>query len=81
MGPARDEPKSLLRAVLGVVSLLASLVVIPIGVVLLVADAESGNSIRALTRPVGVLMTGGALLAFGIAILIWEMSVRYGIRR
>jgi hypothetical protein len=29
----------------------------------------------------GVLMAGGALLASGIALLIWEMSVRYGIRR
>ena len=81
MGRAQDESKSLLRAVLGIVSLLASLVVIPIGFVLLIVDAEGGSSIRTLTRPVGVLMAGGALLAFGIAILIWEMSVRYGIRR
>ena len=81
MGPAQDEPKSLLRAVLGVVSLLASLVVIPIGIVLIVVDTESGNSIRTLMRPLGVLMAGGALLAFGVAVLIWEMSVRYGIRR
>jgi hypothetical protein len=81
VGPAQDEPKSLLRAVLGVVSLLASLVMIPIGVVLIVVDAEGGSSIRALTRPLAVLMAGGALLAFGIAMLIWEMSVRYGIRR
>jgi hypothetical protein len=81
MGPARDEPKSLLRAVLGVVSLLASMIVIPIGGVLLVADAQGDSSMRALTRPLGVLMAGGALLAFGIAILIWELSIRYGIRR
>ena len=41
------------------------------------AAAPSG----ALARPLAVLMAGGALLAFGIAMLIWEMSVRYGIRR
>ena len=81
MGPAQDEPKSLLRAVLGVVSLLASLVVIPIGIVLIVVDTEGGGSVRTLMRPLGVLMAGGALLAFGVAVLIWEMSVRYGIRR
>jgi hypothetical protein len=81
MGPAQHEPKSLLRAVLGVVSVLTSLVVVPIGVVLLVVDAQGGSSFRALLRPLGVLMAGGGLLAFGIAMLIWEMSVRYGIRR
>jgi hypothetical protein len=81
MGPAQDEPKSLLRAVLGVGSLLVSLVLIPIGGVLLVVDTDGGSSLRTLARPLGVLMAGGALLASGIALLIWEMSVRYGIRR
>lgn len=71
------ETKSLIRAVLGVVALLASLVVIPIGFVLLVLDAEG----HGMTRSVSVLMAGGFLLAFGIALLIWELSVRYGIRR
>lgn len=71
------ETKSLIRAVLGVVALLASLVVIPIGFVLLVLDAERHE----MTRAVSVLMAGGFLLAFGIALLIWELSVRYGIRR
>jgi hypothetical protein len=75
------ESKSIIRAVLGVGSLLSSLVVIPIGFVLLVADAQSGSQTRALARPLAVLVAGGGLLAFGIAMLIWEMSVRYDIRR
>jgi len=71
------ETKSLVRAVLGVVALLVSLVVIPIGFVLLVLDAERHE----MTRSLSVLMAGGFFLAFGIALLIWELSVRYGIRR
>ena len=78
---ATPEPKSLLRAVLGVVSLVSSLIVIPIGFVLLVIDSEAGRGPSGNMRPFGVLMAGGALLAFGIAMLIWEMSVRYDIRR
>jgi len=78
---AVPERKSLLRAVIGVVSLLASLIVIPIGFVLLISHAQGGNTARTLARPLGVLMAGGGLLAFGIAMLIWELSVRYDIRR
>ena len=71
------ESKSLLRAVLGVVSLLSSLVVIPIGFVLLVNDVQQPS----MMRPLAVLMAGGFFLALGIALLIWEVSGRYGIRR
>ena len=73
----RPEPKSLIRAVLGVVSLLSSLVVIPIGFVLLVLDAQQ----RTMTRALGALIAGGFLLALGISLLIWDVSGRYGIRR
>jgi uncharacterized membrane protein (DUF485 family) len=73
----RPESKSLLRAVLGVVSLISSLVVLPIGFVLLISDAPQ----QVMTRAVSVLMAGGFLLAFGIALLIWEVSGRYGIKR
>ena len=73
----RPESKSLLRAILGVVSLISSLVVIPIGFVLLVVDAPQ----RGMTRALSVLIAGGFLLSLGIALLIWEVSGRYGIRR
>ena len=73
----RPESKSLLRAILGVVSLISSLVVIPISFVLLVVDAQQ----RGMTRALSVLMAGGFLMSLGIALLIWEVSGRYGIRR
>lgn len=74
-------PKSVLRATVGVVALLCSLVLLPIGFVLLVVDSRAASGVMALVRPLGVLMAAGGLLAFGIAMLIWEMSVRYNIRR
>jgi hypothetical protein len=78
---AAPGSKSLLRALIGTVSLLASLIVIGLGFVMLAGRAESGGSWRTLIPPLGVLACGGALLSFGITLLIWEMSVRYDIRR
>lgn len=75
------EPKSLLRALIGTISLIASLIVIALGFVMLAGHAESGGSWRAVVRPLAVLATGGALLSIGIAMLIWELSIRYNIRR
>jgi hypothetical protein len=77
-----DEPKSFLRALIGVVSLVLSMVVIPAGFVLLVTDMQAGDSSRrGLLNALAVLSIGGGLMALGIAMLIWEMSVRYGVRR
>jgi hypothetical protein len=80
MAPAPDS-KSVLRAIAGTVSLLASLIVIGLGFVMLAGHAEAGGSWRTVVGPLAVLAAGGALLAFGIAMLIWELSIRYGIRR
>ena len=77
-----SEPKSFLRALIGVVSLVLSMVVIPAGFVMLVTDMHAGDaSRRALVKALSVLSVGGGLMALGIALLIWEMSVRYGVRR
>jgi hypothetical protein len=74
--------KSFLRALVGVVSLVLSMIVIPAGFVLLVSDMQAGDSSRrALMNALGVLSVGGGLMALGISMLIWEMSVRYGVRR
>src|ERR1700752_2639769 len=73
----RPGSQSLLRAAPGVVSLIWPLVVLPSGFVLLISDAPR----QVMTRAVSVLMAGGFLLAFGIALLIWEVSGRYGIKR
>ena len=79
--PTTPGPKSVLRATVGVLALVSALIVIPIGFVLIVADSRSGGGTQPLVRPLAALMAGGGLLAAGIALLIWEMSVRYGIRR
>jgi hypothetical protein len=80
-GP-HDEPKSFLRALIGVVALVLAMIVIPLGFVLLVTDMQAGDtSRRALLNALGVLSIGGGLMALGVAMLIWEMSVRYGVRR
>jgi hypothetical protein len=76
------EPKSFLRALIGIVSLILSMVVIPAGFVLLVTDMQTGDSSRrALLNALAVLSVGGGLMALGVAMLIWEVSVRYGVRR
>jgi hypothetical protein len=74
-------PKSVIRATAGVVSIAVALIVIPIGFVLIVTDTRTGGGVETLVRPLAALTVGGGLLACGIALLIWEMSVRYGIRR
>ncbi len=77
-----DEPKSFLRALIGVVSLVLSMIVIPAGFVLLVTGLNAGSyNTRPMVNALGVLSIGGGLLALGVSMLIWEMSVRYGVRR
>jgi hypothetical protein len=83
MSPSpRPEPGSLVRTIAGVVSLVTSLVVIAAGFVMLVTALQAGGyNTPTMLRAMAVLGLGGGLLATGIAVLIWEVSVRYGIRR
>lgn len=79
--PPRDQ-KSFVRALVGVVSLVASLVVIAGGFVLLIAAMQAGErGTRPFFNALAVLGVGGGLLAAGIAVLIWEMSIRYDVRK
>jgi hypothetical protein len=76
------EPKSFLRALVGVLSLLSSMVVLPVGFVVLVTGLQDGSyNTRVMVNALGVLALGGGLLALGVSMLIWEMSVRYGVRK
>ena len=76
------EPGSIPRAIAGIVSLVVALVVLAGGFVLLVSVLEDGGyNSRAMIEAFAVLGLGGGLLALGIGLVIWEMSVRYGIRR
>lgn len=78
---APPAKRSVIRVIIAVVSLVTALVFIAGGFVLLVADAGRSAGPRELMRPLGVLAAGGGLLALGIAVLVWEMSIRYDIRR
>ncbi len=41
---------------------------------------SSGYGSAGVTRALAVLAAGGGLLGLGIALLIWELSVRYNVR-
>lgn len=80
--PATSSPKrSVTRAITGAVCLVASLVVMPAGFIMMVRALEgSGYGSSGVTRAWSVLAAGGGLLGMGIALLIWELSVRYNVR-
>ena len=76
------EPKSFFRAFVGILSLLLSMIVIPVGFVLLITGLQAaGSTPRVMGTALGVLAAGGGLMALGVSLLIWEMSVRYGVRK
>jgi len=76
------QPKSFFRAFVAVLSLLLSVIVIPLGFVLLVTGLQTGSyNTRAMVNALAVLAGGGGLMALGVSLLIWEMSVRYGVRK
>jgi hypothetical protein len=78
-----DAPvkRSFLRAIAGAVCLVGSLVVLPAGFIMMIRALEtSGYGSAGVTRALAILASGGGLLGLGIALLIWELSVRYGVR-
>jgi hypothetical protein len=73
--------RSFVRAVAGGVSLAGSLIVIPAGFIMMVRALErSGHGSTAVAQALAVLAGGGGLLGLGIALIIWELSVRYNVR-
>jgi hypothetical protein len=80
-GPAPPQNGSTLRTLIGVVCLASSLVIIAASFVLMVRALEvSGYGSPGVTRALLWMAGGGAALGAGMALLIWEFSVRYGIR-
>jgi disulfide bond formation protein DsbB len=60
----------------------AALVVVAAGFMLLIAAMQAGErGTRPFFNALAVLGVGGGLMAAGIALLIWEMSIRYDIRK
>jgi hypothetical protein len=73
-------PRSAIRTVLGWVSLVLALVILPVSGIGLVRALDAGGyGTSSVTVALYWLSGGGAFLAFGIALLIWEASVRYRI--
>ena len=69
------------RYVLGVVSLVTSLVVLAGGFVEMVLALEHGGyGTSSVNLALYVLGAGGALLGIGMVLVIWELSVRHNIR-
>lgn len=69
------------RAIAGGVCLASSLVVLPAGFIQMIQALENGGyATGGVTFALWWLAAGGGLLGMGIALLIWEMSVRHGIR-
>ena len=70
-----------IRYVLGAVCLISAMVTLPAGFILMVRALDRGGygTVR-VTYALATLGLGGGLLGLGIALLIWEISVRYNIR-
>lgn len=70
-----------IRYVLGAVCLIGAMVVLPAGFILMVRALDRGGyGTERVTYALATLGLGGGLLGLGIALLIWELSVRYNIR-
>lgn len=81
MSASAPSQRSFFRGIAGAVCLVASLVTLPAGFVMMVKALEtSGYGSSGVTRSLAVLAAGGGLLGLGIALLIWELSVRYNVR-
>jgi hypothetical protein len=77
-GPQRGSP---IRYVAAMVCLMGAMVTIPAGFVQMVRALERGGyGTTANTVAMGWIALGGGLLGLGIALMIWELSVRHNIR-
>ena len=77
-GPQRGSPA---RYVAGIVCLMGSMVTIPAGFVQMITALERGGyGTSANTVALAWIALGGGLLGLGIALLIWELSVRHNVR-
>jgi uncharacterized membrane protein len=77
-GPQRGSP---VRYVAGMVSLIGAMVTIPAGFVQMIRALERGGyGTSSNTLALAWLGLGGGLLGLGIALLIWELSVRHNVR-
>ena len=77
-GPQRGSPA---RYVAGMVCLIGAMVTIPAGFVQMIRALEGGGYGTSATALALIwIAIGGGLLGLGIALIIWELSVRHNIR-
>ena len=77
---APHQPSSI-RFVVAGVCLMSAMVCLPAGFIQMVLSLERGGyGTNAIGYAVAWLALGGGLLGLGIALLIWELSIRYGVR-
>ena len=75
------KPGSPVRYVIAMTSLLGALVTLPAGGIHMVRSLERGGyGTSSIDVALLWLGAGGALLGFGVSLLIWELSVRHNIR-
>ena len=77
-GPQRGSPA---RYVIGFVCLISAMVTLPAGFIQMILALESGGyGTSSNTVALAWLALGGGLLGLGMALLIWELSVRHNVR-
>jgi hypothetical protein len=77
-GPQRGSPA---RYVGGMVCLIGAMVTIPAGFVQMIRALEGGGyGTSSNTLALVWIAIGGGLLGLGIALMIWELSVRHNVR-
>lgn len=81
MNAPRPQRGSPIRYVTGMVCLMAAMVSLPAGFVQMVRSLERGGyGTSSITVALIWLGVGGGFLGFGVALLIWELSVRHNVR-
>ena len=77
-GPQRSSPA---RYVMAMVCLIAAVITLAAGFIQMVGALERGGyGASSITYALGWLGLGGGLLGLGVALMIWELSVRHNIR-
>ena len=77
-GPQRGSPA---RYIGGLVCLIGAMVTLPAGFIQMISALEHGGyGTSSNTLAFATLGVGGGLLGLGIALLIWELSIRHNIR-
>ena len=81
MKPIGPQRGSTTRYIAGMVCLMIAMVTLPAGFVQMIRALEGGGyGTSSNTLAFVTLAAGGAFLGLGIALVIWELSIRHNIR-